>query len=528
MLTISQALDMAVRHHRAGELEAAERLYRAVLRVHSAHAGVHHNLGNVLQKFERWDEAIASYQRALELDPDDATGHRSLGTALKARGNVTAAIKCFRRALALRPDYAEAHNNLGNVYLEAGDVATAVECFQRAVNGRPDFPGFHFNLGNALHQAGRLTEAEARLRHLLEINPGEAEVLNSLGIVLFDQGRVAEALECYEAALAIRPEHARGRYNRALAWLVLGDWKRGWPEYEWRWPARRREPDECGLPRWDGFDAAERTLLVETEQGLGDTIQFVRFLAQARGRVARVVLRCQRPLLPLLKGLPGVDELAADDVPPPPCDISTPLMSLPGLLGVTVENVSDAPYLQAQPRLVDHWRRALSTVDGLRVGIAWQGNPSHPKDHHRSFPLRQFAALAGLPQVRLISLQKGVGREQLRETEFPVIDLGDRLDETPGAFMDTAAVMHALDLVITADTAIAHLAGAQGIPTWVLLSAVPEWRWLLDRETTPWYSSVRLFRQTVRDQWDDVFLRLRSAVQSLPAAAGLTRCREAG
>ena len=528
MLTMSQALALAVRHHRAGELEPAERLYRAALRLDPLHAGVHYNLGSVLQKYNRLDEAVECYRQAVKLDPSDSTTHRALGTALKARGDLAGAIASFQAALALRPEYAEAHNNLGNTLLERGDTAAAVESYRRAAQHCPELAGFQFNLGNALRHAGRLEEAESSFRRALEMDPRDPEGHNSLGIALFDQGRVMEAVACYDSAIRMDPDHARGHYNRALAWLVLGEWEQGWPEYEWRWKNRDLHDPPCSRPRWTGQELRDKTLLIEAEQGLGDTIQFIRFAALARRRVNRVVCRCQRPLLQLLEGVSGIDEIFADDDPPTHCDVWSPLLSLPMALGTKLSNIPSEPYLKAHPLLVERWRKELERVQGFRIGIQWQGNPAYPKDRFRSFPLRQFGVLAHLPGVSLVSLQKGAGAEQLRNVDFPVFELGSRLDETSGAFCDTAAVMRSLDLVITTDTSIGHLAGALGVPAWIPLTTVPEWRWLWGREDSPWYPTVRLFRQARRDAWDEVFGRMRACLQDGVLCASHGKQREAG
>ncbi len=513
MVTISQTIKLAVQHHQAGDLESADKLYREILRVDPRHAGVHYNLGNVLQKQNRVDEAIDCFLRALSLDPQDAMCHRALGTALKARGELSRAVECFRTALSFRPSYAEAYNNLGNVLLDQEDFAGAIECYRSAVQTKPVVADFQFNLGNALLRAGRLEEAEESFRHVVALKPDDPDAWNSLGISVFDQGRIADSILCYERALRAEPRHARSHYNLSLAWLSLGDWEHGWREYEWRWHVRREHSAPCDRPRWNGNDLPEITVMLEAEQGLGDTIQFVRFASAAKGKVGRIVMRCQRPLLQLLEAVEGVDEIYASDDPPTSCDAWLPLMSLPALLQTHTTTIPPAPYLTARPALVERWRRDLAAIQGFRIGIQWQGNQANPKDRFRSFPLQNFSALASLENVQLISLQKGFGGEQLKEAQFPVLDLGSRLDENSGAFIETAAVMTCLDLVITTDTSIAHLAGALGVPTWIPLSSVPEWRWLTGREDTPWYPSVRLFRQTRRDDWDEVFSRMRTQLQ---------------
>ena len=298
----------------------------------------------------------------------------------------------------------------------------------------------------------------------------------------------------------------------------MGRFEQGWPGYEWRWKCK-----EFGSlppfqpPLWDGSSLDGRTILVHAEQGLGDTLQFIRYVPSLHQRGGRVILMCQPPLVRLLTRSPGIERLLAHGDPVPEFDVHTPLLSLPRLLGTTLESVpADVPYLEAEPQLVEAWRHRLGSYPGFKVGIVWQGNPKFRLDRLRSIPLAQFAPLARVPGVHLFSLQKGPGAEQLAAVtdRFPVTDLGRRLDD----FMDTAAVLKNLDLVISVDTAIAHLAGALGIPVWVALPFAPDWRWLMGREDSPWYPTMRLFRQTRPGQWEDVFHHIAEALQRRLAA----------
>ena len=321
----------------------------------------------------------------------------------------------------------------------------------------------------------------------------------------------------YQQAVRLKPDYAEAHWNQALARLQMGQFEQGWPGYEWRWKCK-----EFGTlppfraPLWDGSPLDGRTILVHAEQGLGDTLQFIRYIPLVQKHGGRVIMMCQPPLCALLAHCPGIERLMPHGDAPPEIDLHVPLLSLPRLLGTTLENVpADGPYLDAEPDLVEAWRHRLGAYPGLKIGIAWQGNPKFRLDRVRSLPLAQFAPLASVPGVHLLSLQKGLGREQLAapERRFPVTDLGGQLDETTGAFMDTAAVMKNLDLVITSDTSIAHLAGALGVPVWVALNVVPDWRWLLDRDDSPWYPTMRLFRQTRLGHWEDVFHCMAEALR---------------
>ena len=300
----------------------------------------------------------------------------------------------------------------------------------------------------------------------------------------------------------------------AACYLVEGDYQRGWPAYE----ARLRKPGivpPLALPRWTGQALAGRSLLLLAEQGSGDTLQFLRYSRLLKAQGAYVVLAVQAVLGRLLASAAGWDELFLLDCGKelPRTDFYLPLLSVPYALSTDAATIPcEVPYLSADPELTGQWRRELAGIDGFKIGVVWQGSPSYAWDRWRSFPLAQFGPLASLPGVRLISLQKGFGSEQVATVDFPVLDLSDRLDEAAGPFMDTAAVISNLDLVITADTAIAHLAGALGVPAWVAVQFSPNWRWLRNRDDSPWYSTLRLFRQTALGQWPDVFHRMARAV----------------
>ena len=275
-------------------------------------------------------------------------------------------------------------------------------------------------------------------------------------------------------------------------------------------------PRSFQQPRWDGRSLKGKTILVFAQRGLGDTIQFVRFLPLVKARGGTVLFECAAGLIPLLEGIAGIDQFLAAGKPLPPFDVQAPLLSLPGILGTTLQTIpADVPYLRADPALVEFWRQELNSLDGFKIGIAWQGNPLYPADKFRSIPFHHFEKLARVPKVRLVSLQKGPGCEQIQAgaERIPILELGDRLD-AKGAFLDTAAIMMNLDLVVTVDTAIEHLAGALAVPVWTVHWFVPDWRWFLDRDDSPWYPTMRLFRQKQLGDWNEVFDRIAAAVKN--------------
>ena len=351
------------------------------------------------------------------------------------------------------------------------------------------------------------------------LDPKKAELHLNLGVVLKDQGHWDEALAKYDEALQIQPGHAHTLCSRSVALLSLGRFAEGWAGYEHRIGLPQFNTLSFPQPRWEGTPLAGRTLLIHCEQGFGDTLQFIRFVKPAVERAGdgKIVLAAQPELMPLLSQS-GYAGLVSKEQPLPAFDVHVPLMSLPQLLGVELDTLPcETPYLAVEQARVDKWREELKKYSGFKIGIGWQGRPDFRGDRLRSISLETFAPLADVAEVRLISLQKGPGSEQLGAglLRFDVVDLGDEIDRTGSRFMDTAAVMQSLDLVVTSDTALAHLAGALGVRVWLALSAAPDWRWMVEREDSPWYPSMRLFRQSRLDDWTDVFERMAAELRTL-------------
>lgn len=424
--------------------------------------------------------------------------------------------RIYREILHNQPHHAEALHYSGLAALQLGQHTEAIDCLQRAAAMVPDSSSYLANLGSAYGAVGRFTEAAAALTRSVELEPSHADAHNNLGLALTKLHRFDEAIAAFEQAFTLRPGFAEAHRNRAVAWFFQGDFARGWPEFEWRWKSVEYTPHNYSQPLWDGAPLDGRTILLHAEQGFGDTMMFVRFAQHAKQRGGHVVLRSQNGLVELLRRTPGVDEIYGDDKSLPPIDVQAPLMSLPGILKLHLGQVSAAPYILPDESLVAHWRHELSRFREFKVGIAWQGSAKYAGDCFRSIALAEFAPLAQLPGVRLISLQKGFGSEQIAKVadRFFVNDLGSSLDKQRGAFVDTAAAMTAVDLVITSDTAAAHLAGAIGVPVWLALDATPEWRWLLERRDSPWYPTMRIFRQKTLGDWKSVFDEMASELQT--------------
>ena len=360
-------------------------------------------------------------------------------------------------------------------------------------------------------------EAIPILNQALSIRPDLVPAHNDLGMIYACLGEMDRAIRYYDQALLLQPDHMFARFNRAWAWLKQGRYREGWIDYEWRWQSANQSRPEIPRPRWDGAPLDGRTMLVHTEQGFGDTVQYVRFLPLLKKQGGRIVLACQKPLHALLQSIDGVDEWMPIDVPSDiPFDIFTPLLSLTALLELNEEAdfSCDSPYIFAEPDRVEKWSSRIKQLPGLKIGIGWQGSPTFKRDAFRSIPLEEFAPLAKLPDVSLVSLQKGDGIDQIesRTDPFPLTVFDDH--DSDGAFLDTAAIMQHLDLVITSDTALAHVAGALGVPVWLAVSTSSDWRWLIDREDSPWYPTMRIFRQTTLGNWTDVFLNIAKDLKS--------------
>jgi tetratricopeptide (TPR) repeat protein len=543
-------------YHQARDFPRAEEVYRGILRTEPRNAKVWFALAQLCEADRRPVEAIACFRQALELQPNEAEAHFQLGNLLSQQGKPSEAEAAYRRCVQLkadhigalvnlgfvlgeqdrldeakgcyeqalrhRPDLAEAHHNLGNVLREQGQFEQAMASYDQALRFRPEYAKAHINRGVALVARGRIDEAIASLSHGVELTPDSADAHTSLGAALCSVRRFDEAAAHYTRALELDPSQPDAAWNRSLMWLQQGDYERGWPAYECRWRCKRVTPlPPIPQPRWDGSPLNGRTILLYGEQGLGDTQHFVRYAPLVKARGGRVIVQCQNALLYLLSRTPGIDGLVGWGATPPPFDVWVPLMSLPTLFHTTLETIpAEIPYIFPDPELVAHWGRQLAAVRGFRVGIAWQGSPRHAWDRHRSVPLEQFEPLARVPGVHLISLQKGPGSEQLRALKgrFPVINLSDLLDEASGPFLDTAAVLTHLDLVVCIDTSLAHLAGAMGRPAWLALTYSPDWRWLLDRDDNPWYPTLRLFRQGRAGDWSGPFRQIAEALPKEVAA----------
>jgi tetratricopeptide (TPR) repeat protein len=501
-----------------GKLNEAIAAHRAAVAIKPDYAEARYNLANALATAGRTIEAIEEYRRTIELKPSLAEPYNNLGNALFASGKIDEAIAACREAIARKADYPEAHFNLGVALQARNEMTAAVASLKRAIALRGDFADAYYNLGNVLHDCDELEPAIEAYRKAIELKSDFAECWSNLGIALRDAGRLEESDAAYLRALEIKPDYAPVHWNLGLNYLLEGKLDAGWQENEWRWkcagfPSPKRRFRE---PMWKGEALGGRTILLHAEQGFGDTIQFARYVPLVEARGGHVILQCQKELALLFQSsFKGVETIPMEQTASG-FDFHCPLMSLPLVFETRLETIpAEQAYLAAEGAAVDRWRARHSEMRGIRVGLAWAGSPTHKRDRQRSIVMERLLPLAAVKGVHFFSLQKGVDIDRSCFSKFGIIDVADELKD----FAQTAAVMANLDLVISVDTAVAHLAGALGKNVWTLLPWVPDWRWLLGRDDSPWYPTMRLFRQTQRGDWGIPIERAAQALKELVESA---------
>jgi Tfp pilus assembly protein PilF len=470
-------LQSGVEHQRAGRFGEAEPLYRRVLAAQPRNTDALYLLGLLTQATSRYAESVELFQRATQENPKSAKYFVNLGLSLGGMGlgKTRESLDALRKAVAIDPTIPAAWSNLGNEFSNDLQFEEAIDAYQKALRLNPDFADAQCNLGAALQE------------HLPTLAP---------------------AIAAYERAVALQPDFATAHWNLGFALLLMEDYGRGLTECEWRLKTHIVQPRNFRRPSWDGSDLAGRRILVHTEQGFGDTIQMARYLPMLAERGGEVILECPAALVRLLRDLPGLKQIVASGDPLPEFDLYCPIMSLPLMFNTTPATIPwNGPYLRPDSTLAAQWAARLpADVNRPRIGLVWAGRPENKVDRKRSMRLEQFAPLASIASARFISLQKGGAAEQARRPPagLELIDFTDELQD----FTDTAALMANLDLIIAVDTAVAHLAGALGRQAWLLLPYRPDWRWMMDREDSLWYPSLRLFRQKTRGDWGEVIGRV--------------------
>ncbi len=527
----------------------AEQLIAEALRINPSEPGALNNRGNALRGLGRHEEALASFDKAITLKPDYAEAFYNRGVALQDLGRFEEALASYERAIALRPHYIEALNNRGSIFRCLKRLDEALASYDSAIALKPDYVDALTNRGAILQELKRHDEALTSYEKALALKPNHVEALSNRGVTLHALTRYDEALASYEKVIALKPDHvgalsnrgntlrqlmrhdqalasyeraiackpdfADARFNRSLLLLLKGDYADGWGDYEWRLrggaTGLTTRNFEC--PQWQGEDLAGKTILLYPEQGYGDTIQFCRYVALVAECGARVILEVQPPLCEVARTLDGVAQVVSTGDALPDFDVHCSLLSLPLVLGTRLESIpSPKSYLRAPTHALEHWRARLGPRTRPRIGISWAGNAQFKDDATRSIGLLPTLPMLANKDVEFFSLQKDLrtGDAEILRDNPSIIQLGHEI----GTFADTAAIVNLMDIVISSDTSVVHLAGSLGQPVWVLLQFDPDWRWLLGREDSPWYPTARLFRQYETRTWDDVILRVDAAIRA--------------
>ncbi len=511
-------LATALQYYKAGRLFQAEQLCQQILALQPDNVDALNGLGIISCEIGRFEQGIAYFQQALVFKPDYVSARINLGNFLQQETLIDEAIAQYQKLIELKPDCLEAYLKMGLALFEQGKLDEAIDCYNKILTFQPEHINALYYKGIVLQNNDKLSEAIACYQHLLALQPEHIDAQYNLGIALQNHGKLEEAIDCFSRVLALQPEHANARWNRSLAFLISGDFTRGFADYEYRWqrPDFVKENfslDNFRQPVWDGENLEGSTILIHGEQGFGDTIQFIRLLPLVKQRGGKVIFGCPLPLIQLLQGTCGIDKLVTQGAFMPNFDVHVALLSLPHILGITLETIpAQVPYLPV-PKLKIDLPEIPNTQ--LKVGIVWGAGKLGDRKRAtiasiRSCELNYFLQLLALPEIALYSLQKEIkpADKEFLESLPRVQDLSNQLRN----FAHTAAAIAKLDLVITVDTSVAHLAGALAKPVWVLLPFAGDWRWMQKRSDSPWYPTMRLFRQPHPGDWAAVFAEVVTAI----------------
>jgi tetratricopeptide (TPR) repeat protein len=548
-MNVLRSIQSALEYYQAGDLDKAASLCRKILKRQPHNANVLHLLGIIYYQAQNYDSATRSIRKSLEINPADSEAYYNLGRTFQKLERIDDAIESFQKALQYNPYLVDAYLNLGNIFQEKKELDEAITCYKEAIQKNPNFPGAYYNLGVALQEKEQLDESVSAYQKALDLNPRYADAYHDMGYVLQLKGQLDKAVECYQKALTIKPDlfdaynnlgrvyqeqgrmdeaiasyqkairmnpdFAEAHSNLSMALLLMGKLRQGWTEYEWRWKLEDHSRYDFPQPLWKGSDVSGRTLFLYAEQGFGDTIQFIRYASMAAENGARVIVECQKELKSLVERVNGVEKVITREDPIPGFDFHCPLLSLPMIFDTGLESIpSRIPYLTVDEAFIEKWHKRICTCNrGFKAGLVWSGNPKHKANRIRSCDLATFAPFADLQDVTFYSLQKGEAAKQAKNPPDG-LDLVDVMDEV-GDFADTAGLIMNLDLIISVDTSVAHLAGALGKPAWILLAFSPDWRWMLDRQDNPWYPTMRLFRQPSPGDWKSVISGVLSQLRSM-------------
>jgi Flp pilus assembly protein TadD len=519
MLSVIEALKIANRCHRSGDIQQAQTQYQRILQAEPGQPEALHGLGIIAFQLKEYGIAGNLIEKAIQNKPTAPQFHYNLGLVFISLKRQEKAIQAFEKTIEINPAYAGAYYNLGLALKKQQQFKKAVFNFKHYIKLMPDDADAYYNLGNTYQALGLYEAAVESYQLAIMKNKGFVGALNNLALVLKAMGRIDEAVSHFREAVRLQPDLAEAHWNLSLALLVKGEFEEGWKEHEWRFLRGKRStiyPHRFGMPLWDGSSFTGERLFVHSEQGFGDTLQFIRYIPMVKRLGGTVVFETFEPLLGIVRGLPGIDklvEISPNRCHAESCDYYIPLMSLPKLFTIDIPTIpSNIPYIIANPTKIEQWKNRINKKS-FGVGIAWAGKPEHENDGNRSCHIEHFLTLAGIPGVELYGLQKGDAARQIETLDRVkgIINFDHELKD----FSETSAAIENLDLIIAVDTALVHLAGAMGKPVWTLLPYTPDWRWLMEREDSPWYPTMRLFRQPACGDWGAVFDKIIEELRKL-------------
>ncbi len=516
-MNIDKQIQLALQYHQSGDLQEAEYIFKKILKKQHNNVDVLYKLGVLYAQVGNYDFAIRYIEKSLRLYPNNANAYYILGKIYQEKGQIEESIHCYKKVIKYDPLFALAYFNLGETLQDEGRLDEAVTFYRRVLELNPNCADACNNIGIILNEKGQYDEAIKCYQKALQLNPNFESPYNNLAIVFKNKGNLDEAIKHYQKALQLNPTHAVIHYGLSMTFLLNGNFQEGLKEYEWRWKTKdfiqycRNFPK----PLWNGSEIKGLTILLQYEQGLGDTIQFIRYAPLIAQKGAKVIVDCQRELVSLIKNAEGIQRVIMQGEELPEFDVYCPLLSLPLIFNATLETIpSKVPYIMVESLLAQKWKDKIQYDNScIKIGLVWAGKPEHKNDRNRSCPLDVFSPLSELRDVSFYSLQKG---EAAKQAENPprgmkLIDYTEEISD----FSDTAALIENLDLVLSVDTSVVHLAGALGKPVWTLLPFAPDWRWMLNRDDSPWYPTIRLFRQPIPGDWNSVIEKVSEEIQKL-------------
>jgi len=496
--------------------------YKKAIKYKSNYSEAYHNCGVIYEEMGNLEEASFNYKNAIKYSTNNSEAFYNLGNVQKKLNRIEEALENYEKAIELNPKFVEAHFNKGNLLIENKNWKESIVCFQEVINLKIDYAEAYYNLGNVYEELHLFEVALHSYEKAIKYKPKYAQAWTNKGVVLEELRIIDEALVSYDKAIELENDYAPAYHNKALLLLLNGEIKAGFKLYEWRWLIKDNNSQQdkrvFSKPLWLGKEKLNnKIILIHSEQGLGDTIQFCRYIPLLKKIGAKVIFEIQSPLKNLLKNLEGVNYFITSNDPVPFYEFHCPLLSLPLAFNTCLETIPvNIPYLQVSNQLVDKWSQYLGNSE-FKIAICWQGSAQSRLDYGRSFQVALFEKISQIKGVRLISIQKNFGTEQLENlpADITIEKISEDFDNGENAFLDTAAIMKSVDLIITSDTSLSHLAGALGLPNWLLLKRIPDWRWMLDRSDSPWYPNHKLFRQKKIGDWLSVFDEVENEIKLL-------------